>query len=208
MKWVLLETLLGIAIALIVNMHFIGKGAMRTIMLVPWAVITVVSARMWEFMFAPSRVGFFNMIFDKLGFGNGQISFLRDKSIQLPAMVAVDVWKTTPYMALLILAGLQIIASSLYEVAEIDGANKIKQFFNRTLPLLKPALVVALIFRTLDALRVFDLFQVLLKGQTYSMATYNYFQLIQAKAMEMASAIGVLIFILIFIFAFPILLGN
>lgn len=198
---VFLELVLGLAVAMIVNTKFRGQGAMRTIMLVPWAVITVVSARMWEFMFKATRVGFFNMFFERIGIGNGHISFLTDSAYQLGAMVMVDVWKTTPYMALLLLAGLQLIPGSLYEAAKIDGAGKFKQFTSVTLPLLKPTIAVALVFRTLDALRVFDIFQILLKGQEYSMATYNYFQLIQAQEMGMASAIGVIIFLIIFIFA-------
>lgn len=198
---VLLETLLGLGVALVVNTKFRGQGAMRTIMLIPWAVITVVSARIWEFMLMPTRVGLFNMIGDALGLTNGAVSFLTTKALQLPTIIMVDVWKTTPYMALLILAGLQLIPGSLYEAARIDGANRVKQFFYVTLPLLRPSLAVALIFRTLDSLRIFDLFQVLLNNQRYSMATYNYFQLIQAKRMGMSSAIGVIIFIIIFVFA-------
>ena len=116
-------------------------------------------------------------------------------------MIVIDVWKTTPYMALLLLAGLQIIPMELYEAAAIDGAGKIKQFINITLPLLKPALAVALIFRTLDALKVFDLFQVVLGSREYSMATYNYYQLVGNRAMGYSSAIGVIIFIIIFAFA-------
>ncbi len=198
---VFLETLLGLGVALIVNSKFRGRGAMRATMLVPWAVITVVSARIWEFMLSPSRVGFFNVIFQKLGIGDGQIAFLRLKELSMPTLIAVDVWKTTPYMALLILAGLQLISKDIYEAARVDGANPIRQFSAITLPLLKPALAVALIFRTLDALRVFDVFQVLLAQTRYSMASYNYYQLIGNRAMGLASAIGVIIFILIFTFS-------
>ncbi|MBS3810570.1 MAG: sugar ABC transporter permease [Halanaerobiales bacterium] len=198
---VLLETILGLGIALVVNSEFKGRGMMRAVMLVPWAVITVVSARMWEWMFEPSRIGLFNMLFEKIGLTDGNTAFLSMSEYQLPSLIAVDVWKTTPFMALLILAGLQLIPNELYEAAEVDGANKIKQFFNITLPLLKPSLAVALIFRTLDALRVFDVFQVMLAQKRYSMASYNYFQLISGRNMGMASAIGVIIFILIFVFA-------
>lgn len=198
---VFFETLLGLIVALVVNSNFKGRGAMRTIMLVPWAVITVVSARMWEWMFAPSRAGFFNMLLNRVGLTDGQTPFLSLDGFELPAMVLVDVWKTTPYMALLILAGLQTIPDSMYEAAKIDGANKLRQFFSITLPLLKPTIAVALIFRTLDALRVFDLFQVLLGGREYSMATYNHFQLIGNKNAGLASAIGVMIFLIIFGFA-------
>ncbi len=198
---VLLETLLGLGIALVVNSHFKGRGVMRATMLVPWAVITVVSARIWEFMLSPTRVGFFNVVLQKLGLGDGQIAFLRLPEWSMPSLVAVDVWKTTPFMALLILAGLQLIPKSLYEAAEVDGASSIRQFFTITLPLLRPSLAVALVFRTLDALRVFDVFQVLLAQSRYSLASYNYYQLIGNRAMGLASAIGVVIFVLIFAFA-------
>ncbi|RAK10505.1 trehalose/maltose transport system permease protein [Halanaerobium saccharolyticum] len=198
---VFFETLFGLVVALVVNSEFKGRGAMRAVMLVPWAVITVVSARMWEWMFEPTRAGLFNMLGDRFGLIDGSYSFLSNASLQLPAIIAVDVWKTTPFMALLILAGLQMIPNELYEAARVDGASKIRQFFNITLPLLKPSLAVALIFRTLDALRVFDVFQVMLSQKRYSMASFNYFQLISARQMGMASAIGVIIFIIIFAFA-------
>ncbi len=198
---VFLELVLGLGVALVVNSNFKGKGATRTAMLIPWAVITVVSARMWEWMLAPNRTGMFNMLLDRFGLTDGSIAFLASSSFQLPAMIAVDVWKTTPFMALLLLAGLQTIPDELYEAAAIDGAGPVKQFFSITFPLLKPAMAVALIFRTLDALRVFDVFQVLLGQSEYSMATYNYFQLIGNRNMGLASAIGVIIFIIIFGFA-------
>jgi trehalose/maltose transport system permease protein len=198
---VFFETVLGLIVALVVNSEFKGRGAMRAVMLVPWAVITVVSARMWEWMFEPTRAGLFNMLGERFGLIDGSFAFLSNNALQLPAIIAVDVWKTTPFMALLILAGLQMIPGELYEAAEVDGASKLRQFFNITLPLLKPSLAVALIFRTLDALRVFDVFQVMLSQKRYSMASFNYFQLISARQMGMASAIGVIIFIIIFAFA-------
>lgn len=198
---VLIETILGLGIAMVVNSNFKGKGPMRAVMLVPWAVITVVSARMWEWMLEPSRIGLFNTLFYNLGLGDGHTAFLSLERLQIPVLIAVDVWKTTPFMALLLLAGLQIIPGHLYEAAKVDGASPLRQFFSITLPLIKPALAVALVFRTLDALRVFDLFQVLLAQRRYSLASYNYYQLIGNRAMGMASAIGVVIFILIFVFA-------
>lgn len=198
---VFLETLLGLIVALVVNSKFRGRGAMRGVMLVPWAVITVVSARIWEWMLQPTRMGLFNSLLSQLGLGSGDLSFLSDPALTLSSMIAIDVWKTTPYMALLILAGLQTIPAELYEAADIDGANRFQQFKNITLPLLKPALGVALIFRSLDALRVFDIFQVLLGSREYSMASYNYFQLIGNRNMGLASAIGVIIFFIIFGFA-------
>lgn len=198
---VLFETIIGLFLALVVNSNFKGKGIMRTTMLIPWAVITVVSARIWEWMLQPGTAGFFNMIIYRLGLSDGQASFLTNSALQMPTMIAVDVWKTSPYMALLILAGLQMIPKELYEASEVDGAGKIRQFFQITLPLLKPSLAVALIFRTLDALRVFDIFQVLMSSKMYSMASYNYFQLIQNRNMGLSSAVGVLIFLIIGIFS-------
>ena len=198
---VLLETILGLGIALVVNSPFKGRGVIRAAMLVPWAVITVVSARMWQWMLAPTRVGVINVIFQMLGLGDGNIAFLTQPEWQLPSIIMVDVWKTTPFMALLLLAGLQLIPDELYEAARVDGAGPMRQFISITMPLLRPTMAVALVFRTLDALRVFDLFQVMLAQSRYSMASYNYYQLIGNRAMGKASAIGVIIFIFIFIFA-------
>ena len=198
---VLLETILGLGVALVVNSSFSGRGAMRAVMLVPWAIPTAISSRMWEWMFASSRVGFFNVIGQDLGLTNGQFPFLAAKSFQLWDMVAIDVWKTTPFMALLLLAGLQLIPGDLYEAADVDGAGKIRQFLNITLPLLRPTLAVALVFRTLDALRVFDLFQIVLAQSRYSMASFAYYQLILSRDMGISSAASVVIFVMILIFA-------
>lgn len=198
---IILETLIGLGIALSLNSKFKGRGVMRAVMLVPWAIPTAVSSRMWEWMFGSTRTGFFNVVFQNLGLGNGQIPFLADAAWQLPAMIAIDVWKTTPFMALLLLAGLGLIPSELYEAANVDGASKWKQFTSITLPLLKPTLGVALVFRTLDALRVFDLFQIVLAQKKYSMASYAYYQLIDSQKMGYSSAASVVIFAIITVFA-------
>jgi len=198
---VFLETILGLGVALVVSSGFKGRGIMRATMLVPWAIITVVSARIWQWMLGPTRTGLANVILSGLGLTDGQTAFLREASLQLPAIIAVDVWKTTPFMALLLLAGLQTIPSDLYEAADVDGASKVHQFFRITLPLLTPALTVALIFRTLDALRVFDVFQVLLSRTRYSMASFAQDQLIQYQNAGLSSAASVIIFLLIFLFA-------
>lgn len=196
-----LETILGLGIALVVNSKFPGRGMMRVMMLVPWAIPTAVSSRMWEWMFGSSRTGFFNVVFQYLGIGDGQIPFLVDPTWQLPAMIAIDVWKTTPFMALLLLAGLQLIPGDVYEAADVDGASKVRQFWSITLPLLKPTLAVALVFRTLDAVRVFDVFQIVLAKRKYSMASYAYYELIDSQAMGYSSAASVIIFLIITIFA-------
>ncbi len=198
---ILFETLIGLGIALALNTAFPGRGVMRAAMLVPWAILTAVSSRIWEWMFIDTRAGFFNIIFQKLGFTDGQTPFLADETFQLPAAIVIDVWKTTPFMALLLLAGLQLIPSDLYEAGECDGASKWKQFTSITLPLLKPTLAVALVFRTLDALRVFDLFQIVFAQKKYSMASFAYYQLIDSQALGYSSAASVLIFFLITVFA-------
>ena len=198
---VLLETVFGIIFALIVNANFPGRGAMRALMLVPWAIPTAISSRAWQWMFQPTRAGFFNVIMEKLGLGNGQTAFLQNEAWQMPAMVAIDVWKTTPFMSLLVLAGLQLIPGSIYEAADVDGASKWRQFWKITLPMLKPTLAVALVFRTLDALRVFDLFQIVLGQSRYSMGSFIYYQLINNRATGYSSAGGVIMFIMLFVFA-------
>jgi trehalose/maltose transport system permease protein len=198
---VVLETILGLGVAMVVNANFAGKGVMRAVMLVPWAIPTVVSSRMWAWMLQSSRVGLFNVVGQMLGLTNGQFPFLTNQAFQIWDMVVIDVWKTTPFMALLLLAGLQLIPGELYEAAEVDGASKVRQFMSVTLPLLRPTLGVALVFRTLDALRVFDLFQIVLAQSRFSMASFAYYQLINSRAMGYSSAASVVIFILIFIFA-------
>jgi trehalose/maltose transport system permease protein len=196
-----LEVVIGLGIALVLNQPFRGRGAMRAAMLVPWAILTAVSSRIWEWMFIDTRAGFFNVVFQNLGFSNGQTPFLADESFQLPAAIIIDVWKTTPFMALLLLAGLALIPDEMYEAAEVDGASKWNQFKSITLPLLKPTLAVALVFRTLDALRVFDLFQIVFAQRKYSMASFAYYELIDRKRLGYSSAASVVIFFMITIFA-------
>jgi len=198
---VVFETVLGMIIALTLSSNFAGRGAMRAAMLVPWAVITAVSARIWEWMLQPTRAGLFNTIGSYLGINDGRTDFFGNPSLQLPSMIMMDVWKTTPFMALLLLAGLATIPSELYEAAEVDGATRIRQFFTITLPLLGPTLAVALIFRTLDSLRVFDIFQVVLGNQRYSMASFAQYVLIGERDVGLSSAASVVIFVFVFVFA-------
>jgi trehalose/maltose transport system permease protein len=198
---VVLELVIGLFVAMVVASNFIGRGFMRTAMLVPWAIPTVISARLWEIMLRDNQSGFINKFFTDIGLLDRSYAYLADPNLQLNALIAVDVWKTVPFMALLLLAGLNTIPKDLYEAGAVDGANPVTRFFRITLPLLRPTIAVALVFRTLDALRAFDVFQVLLGRRKLSMATYNYETLVQAQDGGYASAIGVLIFILIFIFA-------
>ncbi|RIH84674.1 carbohydrate ABC transporter permease [Calidithermus roseus] len=196
-----LETILGLAIALIVHSNFKGRGLVRTAILIPWAIPTVVSAKMWQWMLN-DIYGVVNVIGTKLGILSTKVAFLANPNLVLPAIIAVDVWKTTPFMALLLLAGLQLIPSDIYEAADIDGASKWQQFWTLTLPLLTPALVVALIFRTLDALRVFDVIFVMtgVNTATKSLAVYNRQTLIDFQDLGYGSAISVAILIIIMIF--------
>jgi trehalose/maltose transport system permease protein len=156
---------------------------------------------MWAYMLQPNRTGFFNTIMWRLGLGNGEIPFLSDPAWQMLAMILIDVWKTTPFMALLLLAGLQLIPGDIYEAADVDGASPVRKFFQLTLPLLRGTIAVALVFRTLDALRVFDLFQIVLGQARYSMASFTYYQLIQNRATGYSSASSVIIFLVLSAFA-------
>jgi|FLYN01.1.fsa_nt_gi trehalose/maltose transport system permease protein len=199
---VALELVLGLFIAMVVNSKFPGRGLMRAAMLVPWAIPTVVSARLWEMMLRDNQSGVVNHFFTNLIpiLASSQ-AWLANSDLQIPALIAIDVWKTTPFMALILLAGLQVIPSDIYEAADVDGASKVRQFFSITIPMLRPTIAVALVFRTLDAVRVFDVFNVLLGRQKLSMATYNYETLVSSQELGYASTIGVVIFIIILIFA-------
>ncbi|MCD4687235.1 MAG: sugar ABC transporter permease [Anaerolineae bacterium] len=197
---VTLEVILGLIIALVVNSSFKGRGLMRVAMLVPWAIPTVVSAVLWQTMMRGDQTGIFNKMLMDLGILSQSEQWFSTTGPWMTSIVAVDVWKTAPFMALLILAGLQIIPGDLYEAAAVDGASKLRQFFSITLPLLRPTIAVALIFRTLDALRAFDVFAVLLDTTRPSMASYNYNRLVLTRSDGYASAVGVMIFIFILLF--------
>lgn len=196
------ELAIGLFMAIVVNSKFRGRGVMRAVMLVPWAIPTVISARLWELMLKDTSAGIVNKVLMDVSLINAPQAWLSDPNLQLPAAIIVDVWKTAPFMALILLAGLQTIPKDLYESASVDGASPIRQFFSITLPLLRPAIAIALVFRTLDALRVFDLFNVLFGRQQLSMATYNYETLVNNQLDGYASAVSVVIFFFISIFAF------
>ncbi|MCI0712204.1 MAG: ABC transporter permease subunit, partial [Chloroflexi bacterium] len=198
---VVVELIIGMIIALVVNSNFAGRGIMRAAMLVPWSIPTVVAATLWQVMLRPDNTGIINTFMMDTGMLDRPQQWLTDLGPWMNSIIAVDVWKTSPFMALLILAGLQTIPGDLYEAASVDGANRLRQFFSITVPLLRPTIAVALIFRTLDALRAFDVFQVLLDPTRPSMATYNYSTMVDGqREVGYASAVGVLIFIFILIF--------
>src|ERR671922_1888795 len=157
-----LELVIGLGMALAMHAAFKGRGLLRTVVLVPWAVLTVVSAITWRTLFEPN-LGLAPQILDTFGIGK-DVVWLGQEGYAMAVMVLADVWKTAPFMALLLLAGLQVIPDDVYDAAKVDGATTWQRFTRITLPLLKPAILVALIFRTLDALRIFDLPYVLTRG--------------------------------------------
>ncbi|MBB3963542.1 carbohydrate ABC transporter permease [Rhizobium metallidurans] len=157
---VLIETALGLIVALVLNAQFAGRGIVRAAILIPWAIPTIVSAKMWAWMLN-DQFGILNDLFMALGLISQKIAWTANPETAMTAVLIVDVWKTTPFMALLILAGLQMVPGDIYEAAKIDGINPIKVFWRLTLPLIRPAIMVAVIFRMLDAMRIFDLIYVL-----------------------------------------------
>ena len=168
---VTLEFFIGLGIALAINRAFRGRGLVRAAVLVPWAFPTVIAAVMWRLMFQ-NQVGIIQYAADTLGIISEPI--LSSRTLLLMGAILVDVWKTTPFVALLLLAGLQVIPAEVYEAARVDGANWMQRFFRITLPLLKGAILVAVLFRTLDAYRVYDLFWVMGNRELASLSTYVY----------------------------------
>ncbi len=198
---VILEFILGLIIALVINSNFQGRGLMRAAILVPWAIPTVVSSQMWKWMYN-DVFGVVNDLMLRVHLIHAPIAWIGNAHTTLGAIIAVDIWKTTPFVALLLLAGLQTIPSDIYEAAKVDGASVLRQFWQLTLPLLRPAILVTLIFRTLDALRVFDVIYVMTGSNlaTISLSVYNQQQLISFAALGYGSAISVMIFLVIGVF--------
>src|SRR3954464_3736125 len=195
------EFVLGMIIALVVNSSFKGRGAMRAVMLVPWAIPTVVAAQMWKWMY-DDVYGVVNDAGVRLHILSHSHAWISEPSTALASVCAVDIWKTTPFVALLLLAGLQVIPRDLYEAASVDGASKLQQFWRITLPVLRPAILVTLIFRTLDALRVFDVFYVFFgnRPDTQTMAIYAQTTIVGDGHVGYGAAISVAIFLIIAIF--------
>jgi multiple sugar transport system permease protein len=194
---VFLETVIGLVMALIMATAFKGQGLLRTVVLVPWAVLTVVTAIMWKSIVDPN-LGLVNEIL-----GTNTV-WLGEEPWALIVMILADTWKTAPFMALLLLAGLQVIPSEIYEAAKVDGATAWQRFRRITLPLLMPALLVALIFRTLDALRAFDLPKVLTNGAngttTMSLIAQRTFQ--ENRLYGEGAAYSIITFIVVMIVSF------
>lgn len=191
------ELVLGMIFALVINRSFRGRGLVRTAVLVPWALTTVVMARMWAWIYN-SEYGIFNAILKWLGVIERNIPWVADADFALIAAIVADVWKTTPFMALLLLAGLQTIPAELHEAAMVDGATWWQRFWQVVIPMLKPTILVSLLFRSLDAARVFDLLFVLTGGgpgfATESLAVYTYRTLMVNLDFGYGSALSVITF--------------
>ncbi len=194
---VTLELGVGLALALAMSHAVRGRFLVRAAVLVPWAIPTVVSALLWRFIF-DGGTGLANTVLTKAGALRAPVVWLAGSSAAWVPIIMADVWKTTPFVALLLLAGLQNIDPALYEAARIDGASSWRRFRYVTLPLLRPALLVTLVFRTLDALRVFDLIYVLTGGgpgtATEPIALYTFNSLLQYLRFGYGAALSVLMF--------------
>ena len=195
---VTIETILGTIVALVLHRSFPGRGLVRAAVLIPWAIPTIVSARMWGWMLN-DQFGIINDMLLGVGLIDAPKAWTADPSLLMTSLVMVDVWKTTPFMALLILAALQMLPKECYEAAELDGVHPVKVFFRVTLPLIRPALMVAIIFRALDAVRVFDLVYVLTTGteETTTMSMFARQQLIDFQEVGYGSAASTLLFFLV-----------
>ncbi|MEY8042229.1 MULTISPECIES: carbohydrate ABC transporter permease [Saccharopolyspora] len=191
-----LEVVLGVLLALLLDRAFRGRALLRSTVLLPYAVLTVVSAITWQTMFEPN-FGLVTGVLNALGLPGGDLVWLGEPGYAMAVIIAADVWKTTPFVALLVLAGLQVIPRDTYEAAALDGASRWQAFRRVTLPLLRPAIAVATLFRLLDALRVFDLPFVLTRGAngTETMSMLAYQELREGRLIGQGSALSILTFL-------------
>lgn len=189
------ETILGMIVALVLNAEFRGRGIVRAAILIPWAIPTIVSAKMWQWMLN-DQFGIINDVLLRLGLISTKIAWTANADTAMFAVLIVDIWKTTPFMALLILAALQMLPQEIFEVAKLDGVSPWRVFWRVTLPLIRPALMVAVIFRGLDALRIFDLIYVLTPNnvQTKSMSVFARENLFEFDKFAYGSAASTLLF--------------
>jgi len=195
---VAIETVLGMVFALVMDVNLPGRGAVRAAILVPWAIPTVVSAQIWNWMFN-DIYGVLNKLLMAVGLIHQPVAWTADPHLAMWAIIMVDVWKTTPFMALLSLAALQLVPQELKEAAEVDGVGPVRSFFYVTLPVILPALLVAVIFRLLDALRIFDAIYVLTGNNetTMSMSIYARRGLMDFQDAGGGSAAATLLFLIV-----------
>lgn len=199
---VVLETLTGLGVALLLNQDFKGRSLVRTAVLVPWAIPTIVSAKMWGWMLN-DQFGVINTLLLNAGLITHKIAWTAEPSFALWTVVLVDVWKTTPFMALLVLAALQTVPKDCYEAARVDGVHPLRVFWRITLPLIRQPLMVAIVFRLLDALRVFDLIYVLTSNgsSTISMSGFVRREMVEYGNMGFGSAASTSLFLIIMLTA-------
>lgn len=192
------ETVLGMIVALVLNADFRGRGFVRAAILIPWAIPTIVSAKMWQWMLN-DQFGIINAVLLNLGLIDAKIAWTASTDTAMIAVLIVDIWKTTPFMALLFLAALQMLPRDVIEVARLDGANPWQIFWKVTLPLIRPAVMVAVIFRALDALRIFDLIYVLTPNNvhTKSMSVFVRENLFEFDKFAYGSAASTLLFLIV-----------
>jgi multiple sugar transport system permease protein len=195
---VAIELVLGMILALVMHRAIFGRGVVRASILVPYGIVTVVAALAWQFMFTPAT-GFLPYLSNE--------ALLTNTTGQYAAVIATEVWKTTPFMALLLLAGLAIVPDELHEAAKVDGATALQRFFRITIPLMKPAILVALLFRTLDAFRVFDSVFILTGGNLRTVSILGYDTLITRLNLGLGSAVSVLIFVCVLLIAMVFVKG-
>lgn len=203
---VAIETVLGLAIALLVNEAIPGRGLARAAILVPWAIPVVVSTKIWEWMLN-DQFGVINKLLIGLGLIDHGIPWTASGSLLMGVVIFVDVWMTTPFMVLLILAGLQLISSEIFEAAEVDGIPAWKRFWSITLPMLRPAIGVAVLFRALDALRMFDLAYVMAASNesVMTVSIYARDRLISFQELGIGSAASTWVFLLVALVAIIII---
>ena len=203
---VAIETALGLAIALLINEAIPGRGLARAAILVPWAIPVVVSTKIWEWMLN-DQFGVINKLLEALGFIDHGVAWTASGSLIMGVVIFIDVWMTTPFMVLLILAGLQMISQEIFEAAEVDGIPAWKRFWSITLPMLRPAIGVAVLFRTLDALRMFDLSYVLAASneKVMTVSIYARDRLISFQELGVGSAASTWVFLLVALVAIIII---
>ena len=201
---VILETVLGMACALIMNRNFRGSNLVCAMVLVPWCIPTVVSGLMWSYMYAES-FGIINYLLSVLHVIQDPVKWLTDGNWAFVAVIISDVWKTVPYMSLLLLSGLKTVSNDYLEAAAMDGAGKVRIFFSIVLPNIRPVMMVAVMFRTIQSFRVYDLIKVLTnggpQGSTKSLTMYAMEQYFNFGNMGYGAALAVLTFVISLIIA-------
>lgn len=198
-----LEFVIGLAIALILNEQFKGRGFVRGLMLIPWAFPTIVNAVLWKWFYDANH-GTVTGLFAKLGFTDGYANIFASSFSAMNAIIVADVWKNTAFIALILLAALQSLPKSAYEAAQVDGASAFRRFFKITLPLLSPAIMVALVMRTMEAFKVFDIIYIMTSGgpaggtRTLSFLTYESSMMFGKFSYGSSVALMMSVFIMIF----------